>query len=68
MSNVFHFKYERAKITEVLDKRIFNICECKEKEIGVVRKKLLYLHFDGSQWRILLIAPDLSEFKYLKVH
>jgi hypothetical protein len=60
-------KYKRVRIVQVFDKRFFKICDIKEKEIGIVKKKFLYTHFDGKQWRILQLAADLSTVKCFKI-
>jgi hypothetical protein len=63
----FPFRYERIRSTTILDERIFKVCDIKEKEIGIVRRWLLYLHFNGKTWKILLLKPDLSEVKYFEL-
>ncbi|KPV63638.1 MAG: hypothetical protein AOA66_0770 [Candidatus Bathyarchaeota archaeon BA2] len=60
----FPIEYKRIKLTTVLDGRLFKICDIKEKEIGIVRKRFLYLHYDGNMWKVLSITPDLSEVEY----
>jgi len=57
----------RIRKTLTLDKRIFKPCEIKEKEAGLVRKKFLFVHFNGRQWKLLLTTADLSKVKSLKL-
>jgi len=61
------YSYKKISVSQVLDAKIFKVCEIKEKEIGIIRKKFQYVHFDGKQWRILQISADLAEFKYFKI-
>lgn len=57
-------KYENLKKTIVLDKREFSVCEIKEKEIGLLRKRLLFVHYDGERWDLLLTNLDLTDVKH----
>ena len=58
-------KYENLKKTIVLDKREFSVCEIKEKEVGLLRKRLLFVHYDGEIWDLLFANLDLTEVKHL---
>jgi hypothetical protein len=48
------------KIVE-LDKKVFKVCEIKERQIGTLRKKFVYIHFDGKEWHVLCSNSDFSE-------
>jgi hypothetical protein len=48
------------KIVE-LDKKVFKVCEIKEKEIGTLHKKFVFIHFNGREWHVFLANSDFSE-------
>lgn len=58
--DAFSIELRYEKLSVIADKRTFKVCEIKEKEIGLVRKKFLYVHFDGRQWNILKIDVSSS--------
>jgi hypothetical protein len=60
-------KYEMLREVITLDKKYFKICEVKEKEIGIIKRRFLYIHFDGKQWRILRLDVDLSAVEHWKI-
>jgi len=57
-------KYERLKKSVVLDKKVFKICEIKEKEVGRLRKRLLFIHCNGKIWDLLLTNLDVTDVKH----
>lgn len=62
-----HARYEKSKKTVVLDKNVFQVCEIKLREIGLISKKLLFIHFDGQTWNILYTNSDMSHFKNIQI-
>lgn len=60
-------RYERLKKSVVLDRKIFKICEVKEKEFGRLSKKSLFIHYDGKKWDILIANPDFSKIRYFQL-
>jgi hypothetical protein len=63
----FQLKYRMLREVLTLDKKYFKICEIKEKEIGIFKKRFLYIHFDGKQWSILRLDSDLSAVGHWKI-
>ena len=63
----FPIQYENLKKIEVLDKKVFKVCEIKEKEVGKLRKKFVFIHFDGKKWELLVANPDLSEARLIQL-
>lgn len=57
-------KYENLKKTIVLDKREFSVCKIREKEVGLLRKRLLFIHYDGEVWDVLFTNLDLTKVKH----
>lgn len=52
----FEAKYKRLKKTLVIERRNFKICEVKEREIGFIKKRVLYIHFDGRVFSVLQVT------------
>ncbi len=49
--------YTHNKVTNVIDKTNFPVCEIKEKEIGFLRKRIWYIHRIKNGWEIIQIYP-----------
>ena len=56
--------YEHKKITQVLDPAIFPICITKEKEIGMIRKKVWYIHRFPDRWDIVQVYPAIAHYSF----
>jgi hypothetical protein len=59
--------YERTTKTLTLDRRVFKVCEVKEERLGTLRRKILFVHFDGKIWNILHSDEDFTDIKYYKL-
>jgi len=57
-------RYEKLKKSVILDTRVFKTCEIKEKEVGRLRKKLLFIHYNGKMWDILLTNLEVTDVKH----
>ncbi len=57
------FKWLKEEIS--LDPKLFPESRIKEKEIGLLRKKIYYIHHkhDGS-WDVLQLSPTLRRFYF----
>nr|MDO8082521.1 hypothetical protein [Candidatus Freyarchaeota archaeon] len=53
------------KRVEVLEKKDFPICVTKEKEVGLVRKRIWYIHRSKDRWSVLQLEPELSHYTFL---
>lgn len=60
LSNKLRFKieYKKAKKIIEINPKVVGICEIKEYEIGVIKKRPFYIHFDGKVWNILMWSKD----------
>jgi hypothetical protein len=60
-------RYEKLKKITVLDKTVLKVCETKEREIGHLRKRLLYTHNNGKAVDLLLTDLSLNHIKYVEL-
>lgn len=61
------FEYKYLKKIHEFERKDFPICTIKEKESGVLEKKLLYIHFDGKLWNILIVFLKTMEIKHFAI-
>lgn len=61
------FNYEKSKKTLILDNKIFETCKVKFIETGFLRKKFVFVHFDGKRWNILLVNKDYSKLRNIQL-
>jgi len=47
----------------VTDPKAFQECVTKEKEFGIIKKYLWYIHRLEKQWLILQLKPELKSYK-----
>ena len=47
-------EYEKKHATLILDPRIFDLCKVKQVELGLLRKRIIFVHYDGKRWDILV--------------
>jgi hypothetical protein len=59
--------YKKSTQTLTLDNRVFKVCDIKEERLGLVRRKILFLHFDGNTWNILLCNEGFTDIKHYKL-
>jgi len=55
--------YQKVSKRVEIDKKTFKVCQIKEEVIGKIKKSFLFIHFDGKQWKILLLPSDLAKIK-----
>jgi hypothetical protein len=69
MPTVFEspIKYGKLRKIMVLDKTVLKVCETKEREIGHLKKKLLYTHNNGKTVDLLLTDLNLNHIKYVEL-
>jgi hypothetical protein len=60
-------RYEKLKKILVLDKKVLKVCETKEREVGHLRKKLLYTHNNGKTVDLVLTDLSLNDIKYVQL-
>ncbi|MEM3703137.1 MAG: hypothetical protein QXX79_01750 [Candidatus Bathyarchaeia archaeon] len=61
----FEIKLEKKIEKVTIDKTTFKKCEIKEKEQGILRKKLLYIHNNGKKLHIVKVDPALEDVKQI---
>jgi hypothetical protein len=59
--------YRKSTKTLILDRRVFKVCEIKEERFGLLRRKILFIHFDGNTWNILHSNENFTDTKYYKL-
>ncbi len=53
-------RLEKRVVRIELDPGSFKPCEVVRVARGLLRRKILFVHFDGVRWRVLLIRSDGS--------
>ncbi len=51
-------EYRKVRKVLELNPRAFRPCEVKEFEVGVIRKQVYFVHFDGKRWDIIRISGN----------
>jgi hypothetical protein len=46
----------------ILDQKEFPECTIKEKEFGIIRKHIWYIHRSGEKWFVLRLAPRIESY------
>jgi hypothetical protein len=58
---------KKTSNTVTLDRRYFNVCEAKIERLGVLRRNILFVHFDGKTWNILHANEGFTDVKNFKL-
>jgi hypothetical protein len=58
--NELPLKIELKRVKKILeiDPKLYRICDIKESERGIVRKRSFHIHFDGKGYTVLEISGD----------
>lgn len=56
-------KFRWMKKVIVIDPKAFQECVTKEKEFGIIKKYLWYIHRSEKQWHILQLIPEPKSYK-----
>lgn len=59
--------YTKTTKTLTLDNRVFKVCEVKEERLGLLRRKILFVHFDGKTWNVLHANEDFTNVRNYKL-
>ncbi len=57
-------RLEKRVVRVELDPGSFKPCEVIRVAKGLLRRKILFVHFDGAKWRVLLVRSDGSIESY----
>ena len=60
-------EYKKETKTVIFDKRVFKVCQVKEERLGIFRRKILFVHFDGQTWNVLHANEDFTDVKSFKI-